>query len=148
MKRSRKLLIVLGGLLVAVVLLFWFAIFMATGAFYIAFDDGEVISKKYNVCLHTEPNNGSGDWDNIFTYYCDQKINWNSRSYMFIEDYIKNGALDMTSSGECVSVRIKEGDEESRILTFKPISVCALFDKHGEAKSFVVNQKGEFIEIQ
>ncbi len=96
-------------------------------------NDGEVISEKYNVCLRVEPNKGSGDWLNMFTYFCDKR----------------QRVIDSQESGECVDIYLENvGDSHSNVLHIKRSFNCALSNIEGsEEKSYIVNEFGKFVLI-
>ncbi len=120
-------------------------VFLSNGATGDVPKNGEVISEKYNICLHTEPNSGSGDWINIFTYHCDKEINWEEG---YKGDYKEKGVLDDTSVLRCEKAYLKdEGDTESKILYVEQIRWCAanLFNENRSGLSRLnVDENGLF----
>jgi hypothetical protein len=125
--------------------IFFLMSFVANGGVISTIRQGEIISKKYNVCLHTKPNGGSGDWIDVFTYYCEAKINWDEKDN-FDQPFPK-GVLDSTFIDECETASLKDNlNPVSKTLNFKTNIWCRLVGiKPKEELNFKVDEKGEFV---
>ena len=143
--KFKIILLVTIAVAVSILLLFllFSAIFIANGGIRMNIKEGEVINKNGengSICLHTESNRGSGEWINIFSYKCDEKVDWN-QDYID-EDNHKQYIYDLISSGECVDVIL-----QNKLIIIKKNPICVLFGVEvSKEKKYLVNEYGKFFE--
>lgn len=112
-------------------------------------ENGEIISEKYNICIHTVGNSGSGEWVTIFSYICDKEINWSAPQIIsYLEGLSTQGVTDYLSSDECVDVFLKDDTGNSKVLHIEKTFFCKLFNTESpkvEERNYTVDKNGKFV---